>query len=302
MDLNALYYFLVIAEEQHITRAAERLHMAQPNLTRIMRKLEEDLGFTLFNRSNKRRFALTPAGETFLQQIIPILKQYEEALQVAKRVAQGKGGKLVIGYTALAMFSGELPALLQRYQRSPEVELLPRDISAVSRQMVLNMLRDGRLDVAFLPHGSEEPGLACELISTTSLVVVLPANHPLANQQAISRQRLLRQAWIQPPRSLNPRWHDDLAHLFQQAGFEPRVVQWTPQAHTLVSQVAAGFGLAILSTQTSQYLLHQGIVFLPLQGCDYTLEFHVLWRKEDRSPLLQTFLRTVQEEAQGKGI
>src|SRR5579859_2863994 len=170
MDLNALRYFLVIAEEQHFTRAAERLQMAQPNLTRLMRKLEEDLGFTLFERSNKRRFALTPAGETFLQQIIPLLQQYEDAVQVAQRVAQGEGGKLVVGYTPFAMFSGVLPALIQVYQRSLEVELLPRDISAVSRQMVLRMLRDGRLDVALLPHGSEEPGLACELVATTSLI------------------------------------------------------------------------------------------------------------------------------------
>ncbi|GHO55968.1 LysR family transcriptional regulator [Ktedonobacter robiniae] len=296
MDLIALRYFLVIAEEQHITRAAERLQMAQPNLTRLMRKLEEDLGFTLFDRSNKRRFALTPAGKTFLQQIIPLLQQYEDAVQVAKRVAQGEGGKLVVGYTPLAMFIGVLPALVQVYQRSPEVELLPRDISAVSRQMVLRMLRDGRLDVALLPHGSEEPGLACELLSTSSLVVVLPVNHPLADQQAIPLAALAREAWIQPSRSLNPRWHDDLAHLFQQAGFEPKVVHWTPQAHTLVSQVAAGLGLAILSTWTSQQLPHQGVVYRPLQDCEYLLEFHALWRRNDRSPLLQTFLRRCKGE------
>jgi DNA-binding transcriptional LysR family regulator len=298
MDLNALRYFLVIAEEQHLTRAAERLQMAQPNLTRIMRKLEEDLGFTLFDRSNKRRFALTPAGKTFLQQIIPLLRQYEDAVQVAKHVAQGEGGQLVVGYTAFAMFSGVLPALIQVYQRSPEVELLPRDISAVSRQMVLRMLRDGRLDVALLPHGSEEPGLACELVATTSLVVVLPVNHPLADQPAIPLAALAREAWIQPSRSLNPRWHDDLAHLFKQAGFEQRVVQWTPQAHTLVSQVAAGLGLAILSTWTSQHLPHHDVVYRPLQDCEYEMELHVLWRKVDHSALLQTFLRRCKGETE----
>lgn len=191
MDLNSLRYFLIIAEEQHLTRAAERLQMAQPNLTRIMRKLEEELGFVLFERSNKRRFALTPAGETFLQQMSPMLKQYEKAIQAARRVAQGEREKLVVGYTPLAMFNGVLPALMQISQHFPEVAFLPRDISAASRQMVLNMLRDGRLDVAFLPHGSEEPGLTCELISTSTLVVVLPANHPLADRQLFLSQRLL---------------------------------------------------------------------------------------------------------------
>ncbi|GHO98159.1 LysR family transcriptional regulator [Reticulibacter mediterranei] len=298
MDLNALRYFLVIAEEQHLTRAAERLQMAQPNLTRIMRKLEEELGFVLFERSNKRRFALTPAGETFLKQMSPMLKQYEKAVQAAKQVAQGEREKLVVGYTPVAMFNGVLPALMQIYQHFPEVELLPRDISAASRQMVLNMLHDGRLDVAFLPHGSEEPGLECELISMTTLVVVLPANHPLADQPAIPLAALAQEAWIQPSRSLNPRWHDDLAHLFQQAGFKQRVVHWTPQAHTLVSQVAAGLGLAILSTWTQQHLPHQGVVYRPLQDCEYMMEFHALWRKEDRSPLMQTFLRRCQSETE----
>ncbi|HZU03899.1 MAG TPA: LysR family transcriptional regulator [Ktedonobacteraceae bacterium] len=298
MDLNTLRYFLVIAEEQHLTRAAERLQMAQPNLTRVMRKLEEELGFVLFERSNKRKFALTPAGETFLQQMSPMLKQHEKAVQAAKRVAQGEREKLVVGYTSVAMFSGVLPALMQIYQHIPEVELLPRDISAASRQMVLNMLRDGRLDVALLPHGSEEAGLACELLSTATLVVALPANHPLADQPVIPLAALAQEAWIQPPRSLNPRWYDDLAQLFQQAGFEQRVVHWTPQAHTLVSQVAAGLGLAILATWTQQHLPHQGVIYRPLQDCEYKLEFHVLWRKEDRSPLMQTFLKRCKGETE----
>lgn len=295
MDIQHLRAFVIIAEEMHLTRAAERLHVAQPHLTRLLHHLEEEVGFCLVDRSNKRQLALTPAGETFLQQIIPLLKRYEEALQTAKRVARGEGGKLVVGYTALAMFSGVLPALIQTYQRYPEVALLPRDLSTASRQMVLNMLRDGRLDVAFLPNASGEPGLARELISTASLVVALPVNHPLASLPAIPLAALSQEAWIRAPRWINPRWDDDVSHLFQQAGFEPRVVQLTPQPHTLVSQVAAGLGLAILSTWTQQHVPHQGVVFLPLQESDYRLELHALWKNEDHSALLQTFLHIVRE-------
>ncbi len=295
MDIQHLRTFVIIAEEMHLTRAAERLHVAQPHLTRLLHHLEEEVGFCLVDRSNKRQLTLTPGGEIFLHQITSLLKQYEEAVQTAKRVAQGEGGKLVIGYTALAMFSGVLPALLQAYQRYPEVALLPRDISTASRQMVLNMLRDGRLDVAFLPTTSEEPGLARELISTASLLVALPANHPLASQPAIPLAALSQEAWIRAPKWINPRWDDDVSHLFQQAGFEPRVVQLTPQPHTQVSQVASGLGLAILSTWTQQHIPHQGVVFLPLLGNDYRLELHVLWRDEDHSALLQTFLHSVRE-------
>lgn len=295
MDVRHLHAFVIIAEEMHLTRAAERLHIAQPHLSRLLHHLEEEVGFCLLDRSNKRQLALTPAGETFLQQIIPVLTQYEEAVRVARRVSQGEGGKLVVGYTAIAMFSGVFPTLIQIYRRSPEVELFPRDISTASRQMVLNMLRDGRLDVMFLPNASPEPGLACELVSTASLVVALPANHPLASQQAIPLAALSQEAWIRSPRSLNPRWYDDVSLLFQQAGFEPQVVQLTPQPHTLVSQVAAGLGLTIMSTWTQQHLPHPNVVFIPLQGCDYILAFHVLWRKEDRSPLLQTFLQVLRE-------
>jgi DNA-binding transcriptional LysR family regulator len=301
MDVRHLRAFVTIAEEMHLTRAAERLHVAQPHLTRLLHHLEEELGFCLLDRSNKRQLALTPAGETFLARITSILKQYEEAVQVARRVAQGEGGKLVVGYTAPAMFTGILPALLHVYQDNPEVELLPRDISSLSRQTILNMLLESRLDVAFVPTATEEPGLARELVYTDSLVVALPANHPLANQPALSLSELSQEAWIQPPRSLNPRWNDDVSALFQQAGFEPRVVQLTPQAHTTISQVAAGIGLTILGTWTQQNVPHQGVVFLPLQGSDYTLELHALWRKEDRSPMLQTFLQILQEVKDTRG-
>src|SRR5581483_2788937 len=109
MDIQHLHVFVIIAEEMHLTRAAERLHVAQPHLTRLLHHLEEELGFCLLDRSNKRQLALTPAGEIFLARITPMLKQYEEAVQGARRVAQGEAGKLVVGYTAPAMFTGILP-------------------------------------------------------------------------------------------------------------------------------------------------------------------------------------------------
>ncbi len=296
MDVRHLYAFMIIAQEMHLTRAAQRLQIAQPHLTRMLHHLEEELGFPLFDRSNKRQITLTPAGQTFLTHISGVLEQYEEAVRAARRVAQGDKDKLVVGYTALAMFSSVLPALIQAYQQYPEVELVTRDISTVSRQKVLNMLREGRLDVVFLPSTSEEPGLERELVSTASLVVALPANHPLASQQAISLAALADEAWIRSPRWINPHWDDTVSHLFQQAGFEPKVVPPTPQPHTMVSQVAAGIGLAILSTWTQQHIPHRNVVFLPIQGCNDVLEFHVLWRKEDHSSLLQTFLQVLRDQ------
>src|SRR5579862_3564142 len=118
MDLDALRSFIVIVEEQHITRAAERLQMAQPNLTRLIRKLEEELGFALFDRSNKRRFALTPAGRAFLDEMTRLLPQYDQAVRNARRVAQGEREKLVIGYVPAAMVSHLLPLAVQEFERT----------------------------------------------------------------------------------------------------------------------------------------------------------------------------------------
>jgi DNA-binding transcriptional LysR family regulator len=295
MDLNTLRSLLVIAEEQHITRAAERLHMAQPNLTRSLRKLEEELGFTLFDRSNKHRFALTPAGRAFLDEITLLLPHYDQAVKNAQRVAQGEREQLVIGYVPAAMVSNLLPLAVQEFERTTSAELILQDLSAYSSKASRKGLNEHRLDALLASDPGEEPDIAHECVARASLVIALPHTHPLAQQKALSLAALAEESWILLPRHISPSLIDRLMDLYRQAGFTPRIVRRVPHVQAVLSLVAAGTGIALVTTWTAQALQQQGVVYRPLFDGSSQMELHLLWRKDDPSSLLQTFLRIVRE-------
>jgi DNA-binding transcriptional LysR family regulator len=293
MDLHHLHCFALTAEELHVTRAAERLQMAQPSLTRIIHSLEEELGFALFDSTNKRQLVLTPAGQVFLDGIAPLLSQYEQTVQVARRVGQGEVGKLVVGYTGAAMFS-ILPAILQAYQPSPEAELISRDISTHSLRTQLQALREHQLDVAFLFAPLNARGIAHEYVCRGSIVVALPVTHPLVSQDAILLSTLSKEAWVWIIRQNHPQMYEIKMSLCRQAGFEPHIAQMVYQPHAMISLVGFGTGVALVSSWLSQGIAHPQVVYRSLLNVGFSPELHILWRKDDRSPLVQKFLQVVR--------
>jgi DNA-binding transcriptional LysR family regulator len=295
MDLNALRSFLVIAEEQHLTRAAERLQMAQPNLTRSIRKLEEELGFALFDRSNKRTFALTPAGRAFLDDITRLLPQYDQAVRNAQRVARGEREQLVIGYVPAAMVSNLLPLAVREFERTTSAELILQDLSASSSKAIRKRLSEHHLDALLASDPGEEPDFAHERVARASLVIALPHTHPLAQQKALSLAALAEESWILLPRHISPSLIDRIMDLYRQAGFTPQIVRRVPHVQAALSLVAAGNGIALVTTWTAQALQQQGVVYRPLFDGSSQMELHLLWRADNPSSLLQTFLRIVRE-------
>jgi DNA-binding transcriptional LysR family regulator len=295
VDLNTLRSLLVIAEEQHITRAAERLQMAQPNLTRSIRKLEEDLGFALFDRSNKHKFALTPAGRAFLDEITRLLPQYEQAVRNAQRVAQGGREQLVVGYVPAAMVSNLLPLAVREFERTTSAELILQDLSASSSKASRKGLSEHRLDALLASDAGEEPGIAHERVARASLVIALPHTHPLAQQKALSLAALADESWILLPRHISPYLIDRIMYLYRQAGFTPRIVRRVPHVQAALSLVAVGIGIALVTTWTAQALQQQGVVYRPLFDGSPQMELHLLWRADNPSSLLQTFVRIVRE-------
>ncbi|HXR64834.1 MAG TPA: LysR family transcriptional regulator [Ktedonobacteraceae bacterium] len=295
MDLNTLRSLLVIAEEQHITRAAERLQMAQPNLTRSIHKLEEELGFTLFDRSNKHRFALTPAGRAFLDDITRLLPQYDQAVRNAQRLARGEREQLVIGYVPAAMVSNLLPLAVQEFERTTSAELILQDLSASSSKATRKRLSEHRLDALLASDFGEEPDFAHERVARASLVIALPHTHPLAQHKALSLAALAEESWILLPRHISPSLIDRIMDLYRQAGFTPRIVRRVPHVQAALSLVAAGTGIALVTTWTAQALQQQGVVYRPLFDGSSQMDLHLLWRADNPSSLLQTFLRIVRE-------
>lgn len=297
-ELYALRCFVTIAEELHVTRAAQRLQIAQPNLTRIIRRLEEEVGCALFDRRNKRHLALTPAGHTFLQEVEPLLTQYDHAVQVAQEISRGEPPKLVVGYTAAAIFS-VLPTILQTFQQSCQAEITARDVSTMACGVLLRALREGRLDVAFALGIEEVPGIAHECVCQAPLRVVLPASHPLARREAILLSDLAQEPWVWLPRHLYPHLSDELTMLCQQAGFRPHIAHTVSQAQAIVSLVAAHAGISVVTRWSEQGLPQQGVVYRPLADVTYQAKLQVLWRVQEASPFVHAFLQVVRAVREG---
>lgn len=285
---------LIIAQEMNLTRAAERLEMAQPHLTRLLHRLEEELGFLVFDRGNKRQLALTPAGEALLAQVTSLLKQYEDAVQMAQQVARGERGKLLVGYTSVAVYSKVLPAILHAYQRFPEVELALSDLSTHPQRAQLAALSKRKIDVALIGQPAPRRGIEQECVSQGNWVLALPITHPKAGEERISLASLCKEEWIWFLRSDAPNIYEAQMAFFRQAGFEPRIAQSVQQGFSMINLVASGRGVALLTSWTPQGITNPQVVYRPLLET-MPIELHVIWRKDECSPLVQTFLQVVRE-------
>src|SRR5450432_266347 len=174
MELRHLRYFVTVAEELHFGRAAARLHMAQPPLSRQIQLLEAELGFQLFERS-RRRVELTPAGGALLGGARQVFDTLDVAIHDARSASQGESGRLVVGYPSSLAYSG-LTELLRAFRsRVPGVEVTLRELSPGEQ---LSALKAGNLDVGFVRSSLDDPSLSAELVRREALMVVLPNDHP----------------------------------------------------------------------------------------------------------------------------
>jgi DNA-binding transcriptional LysR family regulator len=288
VELRHLRYFVAVAEERHFGRAAQRLHIAQPPLSRQIQGLEAELGIALFDRS-RRRVELTPAGAALHAHVRRVFEALDHAVQQARRAAAGQTGRIAVGYPSSVAFSG-LPELIRAFrQRSPAVDVTLRELSP---QDQLDALRDARIDVGFIRGPLHERDIASRLIRREPLFVALPAGHPLSKRRRLTLSMLAHESFISFPRQRGPAFHDFIMRLCHEAGFTPRVAQEAPQLD-MVSLVAAGFGVAILPESLGS-ARRPGAVFRPLTGVPPT-ELFVAWRPGDGSPVLRDFLDVVQE-------
>jgi DNA-binding transcriptional LysR family regulator len=219
VELRHLRYFIAVAEELNFSRAAERMHMAQPPLSAAIRKLERDLGVDLFIRTT-REVRLTDAGSAFLQGARRTLADAERAAEDAKRAAAGELGHLRIAYSWSTRFE-TLPALGRAFRAShPDVDLLAQEMW---NARMAPAFRNGSIDIAV----SLCPEIAAELelapIRKERMVALLPAAHRLAAEDAIPLSALSDEEFVVFPREIAPRLHDAFMAIYRRAGFEPRL-------------------------------------------------------------------------------
>ncbi|MGY4767450.1 LysR substrate-binding domain-containing protein [Kribbella sp. CWNU-51] len=316
MELRQLRSFVVVAEEMNVGRAAARLHLTQPSLSRQIATLEHDLGVELFARV-RRRFVLTAAGATFLAEAQDLLRRSDEAVRAAQRTQRGELGTLRLRFVQSATHEA-LPRLLGAFRDAyPEVVL---DLETMTTLRQTEALRDGRIDVGLLrPNapapieggrkrgftaagGAEDhspgvgtvvvelgPGLASRAVSADPLVAVLPARHRLAGRKRIRLAELADEPFVFYSRPSGPAVHDTIVGFCRAAGFVPRIEQEAADVQTIVSLVAAGLGVSLLISPTP-LSNPEAVVYRELSDDLPRWQLSVAWSPDNRSPVLARFL------------
>ena len=296
IELRHLRYFLVVAEELHFSRAAERLHIAQPPLSQMIHRLEHELGVTLFHRT-KRHVALTEAGVIFCEEAKRTLTQAEYAIHSVRRANKGELGRLVVGFIGSAAYS-VLPPIVRRFREQyPDVNLTLQELSTVQQ---IRALHDASLQVGLLRPFKPDLQLKCKVVLRESLVIALPEHHRLSQHGKIAMRLLADEPFIVFPRSLAPELYDQVISLCQRARFTPRIVQEAMQLPTVVSLVAAGIGVAVIPASL-QNIGRTGVRYRTIRETTPKAELAVAWRPERLSPLAQSFLGVVTEQTKGEG-
>jgi DNA-binding transcriptional LysR family regulator len=283
MELRHLRYFSAVAEERHFGRAAKRLHMAQPPLSRQIQDLEDELGLKLFERS-RRRVELTPAGAVLLERTRRLFVDLERGIADARRASLGETGRVVVGYVSSLAYSGIAPLLRDFRARHPDIDVGLRELPP---QVQLDALQEGSLQVGFVRSPIDEGDFERRCVRRERLVVALPAKHRLARRRRIALAELADEPFVMFPRARGPAFFDHLITMCRAAGFSPHIAQEAPQLD-LVSLVIAGFGVAILP-ESVRALGRAQLELRPIVGSP-TTELLVVWKRGEPAPAVQRFL------------
>src|SRR5881396_1836227 len=293
MELRHLRYFVAVAEILNFTKAAAKLHLAQPSLTRQIHNLEEEIGVRLLNRS-KSQVALTEEGRSFLVDARHVLALATESVQAVQRLSRGETGQLNIAY--LSNFDFELlPETLGAFRRSfPHIALNLFDMTPAEQ---FRALEARKIDLGFV---GLRPRLATrdlqwEVIARHTTVVVLPAKHPLARKRQISLGELKTMFFVGMSEKTHPGFRDWLCETCRPAGFTPRILQDAELEPALMTFVAEGLGVT-LAREHIRNLPHPGVAFRPLAPPIKT-DYCIAWNGDNDSRALQQYIQIVKSLA-----
>jgi DNA-binding transcriptional LysR family regulator len=289
VELRHLRYFVAVAEECHFGRAARRLLISQPPLSRQIRDLEEELGVELLERS-RHQVRLTDAGRQFLEGARQTLAQAERAVGLAKQAALGKAGFLSIGYIPTGDL-GVIPRVLRPFRKQyPHVELELRSLPVVPQ---IDELRRERIHLGFLRLPVQAPDLRIEHIYRESLIVALQEKHPLARQRKLPLIALAGEPFLSFPRRLAPTYYDELVSFFRSAGFSPTFAHEVESLQTQLALVSAGLGIALLPASVRE-IRRSGVTYRDLAEPVPKVDMAVAYLERNRSEVLRQFLEVVR--------
>jgi DNA-binding transcriptional LysR family regulator len=287
MELRHLRYFVATAEELSFTRAAEKLHLAQPSLTRQIRNLEEEIGVRLLDRS-KKHVSLTEEGISFLVDARRVLALAEESVRAVQRLSRGEATQLNIAYPANTI-GDLLPDMLGVFRQSfPQVALNLFEMTPAEQ---FSALEARKIDLGFVGRrfSAAAKNLQWASIGRHATVAVLPANLPLAKRRCIRLKDLKPLFFVGMSEKTSPAFHEWLHETCQQAGFTPRILQDAELEAGLITLVREGLGVTLAREQIKK-LPHEGVALRPLAPPVKT-DYWIAWNAGNPSKPLQEFIQ-----------
>jgi DNA-binding transcriptional LysR family regulator len=298
MELRPIRYFLAVAEELHFTRAAEKMNVAQPALSRQIRQLEEEIGAKLLERTN-RRVALTPAGDVFRTRALIVIDQMNRAAAEAGQAGRGEGGSLSIGFVSAAVW-GVLPEMLRHFRgKIPGADIELREIEPSDQ---LRDIHERHLDVGMMHAVLDQPDLSSVVIGRDRLILALPEKHEAAKKATVPLKSVAEETFLIPKRHATAGFHELAITACKEAGFVPARMQATRLLQTAVALVAGGVGVALVPESFRDNLKVRGVVYRPITGKTPVAELIAVWRTDNKSALLARFRQELEAVLRRTGV
>ena len=295
IELRQLRYFVAVAEELHVGRAALRLNMTQPPLSQSIQGLEALLGAKLFIRQ-KRGITLSEAGHALLPEARRLIKECQALPELVKSAALGETGTLSLAFISTADY-GLLPPVLREFRKNyPKVQLSLREATS---DVQLEALRLGQIDLGLLiPPVPDKLSniLNYQTIMSEPLILAAASDAPwLKNRKHVSLTATQGQPLIIFPRAIAPAFYDAILGCFQQVGITPEIGQEAIQMQTIIGLVSAGMGIALVPQSVSN-LKRPGVLYCGLTQATPQVETGIAWRKDNHSPVLQAFIALLTDK------
>ncbi|MCE0460709.1 MULTISPECIES: LysR substrate-binding domain-containing protein [Pseudomonas] len=285
-ELAQLRCFTTVATELNFRRAAERLNMTQPPLSRQIQLLEHHLGVELFTRST-RSVALTAAGRAFFIEAQNLLQQAQQAAVAARRFAQGDIGSVTISFVGSAVYEFLPKVIAEARLKQPQVKIVLSEMNTYQQH---EALRARRIDLGIVRSPLLETGYATECLVREPFVLAVPAGHPLARAESVNVQDLDAQPFLMYSHSAYPPFNELLTGMLRSARVAPQFVQWLGSSLTILALVNAGMGLALVPRCATSVVFKQ-VVFREIDlGEGVQSELHLVWREDNDNPAFTMLL------------
>lgn len=281
MDLRGLEAFLVVAEELHFGRAADRLHIAQPALSRTIQSLEKYLGAPLFERTT-RRVSLTQTGQALVEPAQTVLQQIDGMLKITRSAVDGEIGNVRVGFAGAAGYAivSELTRRVAELAPGITMQLNPRTYS----QDAARLVAEGELDLAIVSLPTL-PDIETHTVQEEGFCLAVPDRHQWANRESVPMQQLEHMDFVSYPASHGSRVRDAMIAMCRGAGFIPNIVQEAPDPYSLLTLVGAGVGIAVV-VESSRSTRFDGVQYIDIADEPMTLPLALAWRGTNPSGAL----------------